>query len=170
MDFTELTNKRYSVRKFLPVPLTSGEIEAILAVGANAPTACNKQPQRIYVVKSPRALAAVRECTRCHFDAPVLFVVCYDEEACWKRDYDGQPYGAVDATIVLTQMMLKVTEMGLGSTFVAWFDPVKLRHALNLPDHLQPVGMLPVGHPSPDARPASFHTARRGIAAITTEI
>ena len=170
MDFTELTKKRYSVRKFTPQPLTSAEIEAILEVAADAPTACNNQPQRIYVAKSPEARAAVARSTSCHFNAPVLFVVCYDEDVCWHRQYDGQTYGAVDATIAMTQMMLKATELGLGSTFVGWFDPQILRDALKLPANLIPVGILPVGHPSPDGGPAPAHDTRRGIAAITTEL
>ena len=111
MDFTALTKERYSARKFTEQPLTSGEIDAILEVAADAPTACNKQPQRIYLIKSKPMLDAVATCSRCTFGAPVLFVVCFDKDVCWKREFDGQEYGTVDATIVLTQMMLKVTEL-----------------------------------------------------------
>ena len=168
MDFTTLTKERYSARKFTDKPLTSAEIDAILEVAADAPTACNKQPQRIYLIKSKAMLEAVGASTRCTFGAPVLFVVCYDKTVCWKREFDGQEYGAVDATIVLTQMMLKVTELGLGSTFVGWFDPAVLRKALNLPANIIPVGILPVGHPAPGAGPAPAHTERRGAAALTT--
>ncbi|MDD3154857.1 MAG: nitroreductase family protein [Victivallaceae bacterium] len=167
MDFTKLTQTRYSVRKFKPDAVPEEHIQAILEMAHNAPTACNKQPQRVFVMESEAGRAKIRRTTQCHFDAPLFFVVCYDRKESWHRDFDGQDYGMVDSTIVLTQMMLKIQEVGLGSCFVAWFDPAALRKELELPENVIPVGILPCGYPADDSRPVPQHSQKKKLSEIT---
>lgn len=168
--FLDLAAKRYSVRSFSPRPVTDEELQQILAAGASAPTACNRQPQRFYVAKSAQAMAAVRNATSCHFGAPLLIVVAYDSTISWHRDFDGKDYGEVDATIAITQMMLQIAQMGLGTTFVGWYDPKKLQQGLNLPANIHPVGILPIGHPADDDQPAPMHFIRQEISQFTQEL
>ena len=52
MSFMDLCQERYSVRRFDPRPVEDEKISQILEAGRIAPTACNYQPQRVYVVKS----------------------------------------------------------------------------------------------------------------------
>ena len=52
MTFFELAKARYSVRKFKKDMIEDAKLDAILEAGRVAPTACNNQPQKIYVVKS----------------------------------------------------------------------------------------------------------------------
>lgn len=163
MSLIELTKDRFSVRKFTAEPVSDGDLMTILGVAANAPTGCNLQPQHLYVVKSPEALEKVRKCTKCHFDAPMIIAVTYDEEASWQRPFDGKHYGEVDATIVATQMMLAIEELGLGTCMVAFFEPEKLQAALELPQGRVPLLLLPVGHPAPDAEPSPRHGDRKPL-------
>ena len=170
MDFTTLTLKRYSVRKFKNEAVTEAQMEAILEVARSAPTACNKQPQRIFVVFSKDGREKIKRSTECHFNAPMFFIICYDHTESWKRAFDGQDYGMVDSAIVMTQMMLKIHELGLGSCFVAWFDPQKLRNELKLPPELIPVGILPCGVPADDSAPLEMHSDKKTLQEITTFI
>ena len=55
MTFYELAKNRYSVRTFKPDPIEPEKLDKILQAGRIAPTACNYQPQRIYVAKSEGA-------------------------------------------------------------------------------------------------------------------
>ena len=55
MNFTELVKSRYSVRSFSEKKIENEKLEAILEAGRVAPTACNNQPQRIYVLNSAEA-------------------------------------------------------------------------------------------------------------------
>ena len=167
MNFTTLTLERYSVRNFKDEPVTEAQIENILEVARNAPTACNKQPQRIYVLFSKNGRDKIKRATECHFNAPVYFVVCYDKTESWKRAFDNQDYGMVDCAIVMTQMMLKIHEMGLGSCFVAWFDPQTLRDELELPPELVPVGILPCGVPADGSAPLNMHSDKKPLSDIT---
>ena len=52
MTFLDLVHERYSVRKFKSDMIEDAKLNAILEAGRVAPTACNMQPQKIYVVKS----------------------------------------------------------------------------------------------------------------------
>lgn len=166
----ELTNARFSVRKFKDEPVPEDLITEILEVAQNAPTACNKQPEIIYVVSSESGKAKVKASTQCHFNAPAFFVVCYDKALSWHRDYDGWDYGQVDCAIIMTQMMLRMTELGLGSCFVGWFNPAKLKEQFALSENLIPVGILPFGYPADDVEPRGMHFDNKSIDQISRRI
>ena len=146
MDFLELAKERYSVRKFSDKKVEREKLDAILEAGRCAPTAVNYQPQRVLVLESPEALEKLKGCTPYHFHAPLALLVCYDREASWKRSFDNCDMGAVDAAIVTTQMMLEAASLGLGTTWVGYFDPAEVRKAYELP--------------AADAAPAPFHEKR----------
>lgn len=161
MNFTELAAERYSVRKFTDKLVEKEQIEKILDAGRVAPTGCNYQPQRILVINSKESLEKLKDCTRCHFDAPCAMLVCFNKDECWTRPYDGNQSGIVDASIVTTHMMLKAWELGIGSTWVMHFNPAKMREAFGIPENIEPVALLVMGYPAPDAVPNERHTAYR---------
>ncbi len=163
MDFLTLAEERYSVRKFTDEPLSDEIIDKILKAGHVSPTACNYQPQRIMVIKSEEALTKLKDCTRCHFDAPCVMLICYNKDECWARKYDGEISGVVDASIVTTHMMLQAASLGIGTTWVMHFNPQKVIEAFNIPENIVPVALLPMGHPAPDAAPIEMHSTFRPI-------
>lgn len=160
MDLIELLKERYSVRQFSDKEVENEKLDLILEAGRLAPTAVNFQPQRILVIKSNEALEKLKECTRYHFNAPLAILVCYDNSISWKRAYDNKDMGEVDASIVTTQMMLEITNLGLGTTWVGHFDPSAVRSEFNLPENIIPVALLPVGYPAEDTAPNPRHFER----------
>ena len=56
MEFLELAKQRYSERSFSSAPIEEDKLYKILEAGRLAPTACNIQPQRFYVLNSKAAL------------------------------------------------------------------------------------------------------------------
>ncbi|MDR0376981.1 MAG: nitroreductase family protein [Spirochaetaceae bacterium] len=166
MNFDVLSVKRYSVRKFDPAPVEPEKLARILEAGRIAPTAANKQPQRILVVTQTEGLAKIDRSTPCRFGAPLVLVVCYDKNECAARQYDGEPSGWVDASIIATHMMLQAADIGIGSTWVMHFDPAVTREEFSLPENLVPVAMLVMGRPAPDAAPADRHTIRHPLEKI----
>ena len=164
MNFYDLAKDRYSVRKFRPEHLSKDEIDTILKAGMVAPTGCNFQAFRILVINGDESAPKLAGCTDSHFHAPAAMVVCYHKNECWyRKKYDGEPCGVLDATIVGTHLMLQAHEIGVGSTWVMSFDPSALRNAYNLPDELEPVVLLVMGHPAEDARPAPQHDLFRPV-------
>ena len=163
MDFLKLATERYSVRKFTDKPLEKEVIEKIIKAGHIAPTGCNYQPQKVLVINDNEALAKLKDCTRCHFDAPCAMLICYSKDECWTRPYDGSQSGIVDASIVTTHMMLEAWELGVGSTWVMHFNPFKMRETFEIPENIEPVALLVMGYPAPDASPNERHTVYRPI-------
>lgn len=160
MDFLELAKARYSVRKFSDKKVETQKIDLILEAGRVAPTACNFQPQRILVIDKETGLEKLKKCTPYHFDAPLAMLVCYDKNASWKRKYDDADGGQIDASIVTTHMMLEVTNLGLGTTWVGSFNPQAVREEFALPENIIPIAILPIGYPSDDCEPYSGHFQR----------
>lgn len=153
-----MIRKRYSVRKFEQRPVGQAALDAVLQAGLLAPTAKNLQPQRILVIRRQEDLEKLDRCTRCRFGAPCALLVCYDRDACWKRErYDGKPSGETDAAIVTTHMMLAAEALGIGTTWVMHFDPEAVRREFSVPEPCEPCALLVMGYPAPDAQPSAMH-------------
>jgi len=163
MGFLALAEQRYSVRKFATKQVEQVALERILRAGQVAPTACNKQPQMTYVLRSPRAMEKLRNCTTSHFNAPMALLICYDEEQSWKRGFDGQDSGWVDASIVATHMMLEAYAQGVGTTWVMHFDPALVRAEFALPEKQTPVAILVMGYPADDVQASPMHSRNKAM-------
>lgn len=161
MDFLTLAEERYSVRKFTDEPVKTEDLNKILHAGYVAPTACNRQPQRILVINSKEAVAKLKKCTKCHFNAPTALLICYDKNECWERTYDGKSSGDIDASIVTAHMMLEAHSIGVGTTWVMHFIPEAIREEFVLTENLNPTALLVMGYPAPDAEPFPGHSEFR---------
>lgn len=158
MEFSELAKSRFSCRKFKDTPVEQDKIDKILESALVAPTAVNKQPQRIFVLTDKSKLEKIKECTKYTFDAPLIFVVCTDKEKAYKRGYDGKNSAEIDASIVTTHMMLQAQELGLGTTWVMAFNHEKLMECFDIPDVLEVVALLPAGYPADDVTISPLHS------------
>ena len=171
MSFLELAKARYSVRSFQDRPIEEEHLNMILEAGRVAPTACNFQPQRIYVARSAEARAKLASVCRCTFGAPVILVVCYDRERDWKNKLmPGYESGETDAAIVCTHMMLQAFELGIGSCWVGYFNPKTVAETLGLPENVTVSALLPMGYPAEDAQPLPLHEQVREFADTITVI
>lgn len=166
MDFLKLASERYSVRKFEDKNLSQEEIDKILAAAHVAPTGCNYQPQRILVLNNKASVSKLKNCTKCHFDAPAAMVVCYCKDESWVRKYDGALSAPVDAAIVTTHMMLMAQTLGIGSCWVMHFDPAALKKEFNIPENTEPLAILVMGYPHPDSAPIAMHSSFRPLSDV----
>ena len=172
MDFLQLMEQRYSVRSYSGKPIEQEKLDKILQAGRLAPTAVNEQPQRIFVLRSPEALAKVRQVCRYALDAPVVLLVCYDKNISWKADKYGDDFdaGEMNATIVTTAMMLQASQLGIGSLWVRGYHTQDVIEAFNLPQNIVPVCMLDLGYPADDSKPSPKHFSRLPLADTVTEL
>ena len=79
----------------------------------------------------------------------------------WVRKLDQKSFVDVDASIVATQMMLAIHDLGLGTTWVGWFDNDKLMENFPEMQGYSVVALFPVGYPAEDSAPAPYHTTYR---------
>ncbi len=157
MDFEKLVHKRFSCRKFKDKTVEKEKVDLILKSALLAPTAVNKQPQRILVIDDKNILNNLKECTKYTFDAPLCFVICTDRELAYKRGYDGKSSADIDASIITTHMMLQASDIGLGTTWVMAFNPQKAVDILDIPSNLEVLALLPTGYPADDAPISPLH-------------
>lgn len=176
MDFLELTKQRYSERFFDSTRMVEQEkLDRILEAGRQAPTAANKQPQRLYILKSKEALQKAQSASFSSlYNAPVVVVVCYDLDSTWHNqsetllpDYNS---GEQDCAIVATQMMYAAEEIGVHTIWIRGFDAGVLQKALDLPANMIPAMMLPLGYPSANSTPSPMHFKRKPMEEIVTEL
>ena len=148
MDLFQVIETRYSVRGYRPDSIDDDTLAKVLEAARRAPTAANRQPFRIVVVSTQgRTEELARVYGRPWFSqAPlVLAFVAVPSEA-WRR-MDGKPYDEVDATIAMDHLVLAATALGLGTCWVAAFDPGAAREVLGLPDDVEPIAFTPLGYP-----------------------
>lgn len=153
MEFNELIRYRESVRSYDPErPVEDKILDRILDAGRIAPSASNRQPWKFVLVSSKEMLAKVKACyLRPWFqDAPhILVLVSYIKES-WIRAYDSYNSIEIDAAIAMDHMILAATNEGLGTCWIAAFNPDILKKALLLKDHEVVFAITPLGYPRSD--------------------
>jgi len=156
MDVLETIAARYSVRAYRDEPVAEELLQKVLEAARLAPTAANRQPFRLLVLHTRgREAEIARIYQRPWFtQAPlVLGMVAVPSEA-WKR-MDGKLYDEVDATIAMDHLILAAASLGLGTCWVAAFDPAAAREVLGLPSDVEPIAFTPLGYPADQPRTKS---------------
>ncbi len=160
MEFLELAKQRHSVRKFSPRPVERHKIAQIIEAARVAPTAANRQPVRIVVAETKEQRAKLSGAADT-YGAPLVFVACANETQAWHRPLDGKGTSDIDASIITDHMMMEATDLGLGSVWICWFDPAKVREAFSLPADLEPVNILAVGYSDQSPANPNRHAEQR---------
>lgn len=163
MDFLELAKNRFSVLDYTQQKVNKELIDKILDAGLAAPTACNKQPQKILIIDDEEGRSKLYRVIPGNYDVPLAFLICYDRNESWIRPMDGKCSGEIDASIVATHMMLEITDLGLGSIWVMSWNPDKMKLEFNLPDNIEPVALLVAGHKAENARPKKGHLQSKNL-------
>jgi nitroreductase len=153
MSFFELIGKRYSVRAYKSHAVEEDKLQQVLEAARLAPTAANRQPFRLIVISTAGREAELQSVY--HRDwftqAPLIVCICAVPDEGWVR-MDGKPYTDVDATIAMDHLILAATELGLGTCWIAAFDPSAARRVLGLPNGVEPVAFTPLGYPADEPR------------------
>jgi len=157
MKLDEIIQLRRSVRKFKDQSVDKEFIDEIIESARLAPSAVNFQPWKFYICRSEEAKKIVRQSyPREWFNsAPLYILACGDHQQSWKRSCDGKDHLDIDIAIAVEHMVLKITELGLGTCWVCNFNPQTVKEGLQLIENEEPIVLLPVGYPenvNPDPR------------------
>ena len=163
--------RQRACRSFRPDPVDDEFVEAMLEAATRAPSAQNLQPWEFVVVRDRSTRAALWDlaarlwegggrdasvtdtAAAVHADvdqaltggyagAPVTIVVAVDRYRCPPASAESSVFPAVQ------NLLLAATALGLGSalTTIATFAADDLRSLVGLPDHVDPVAVVPIGH------------------------
>ncbi len=154
MDFNELVRTRFSVRAYKADPVEEDKLAQVLEAARLAPTAANIQPFQIVVIHTAGRQAELRRIYgRPWFvQAPLLIAAAGLPGQAWVRR-DGKNYCDVDVAIAMDHLILAAADLGLGTCWVAAFDPRAAREVLCLPPEVEPVAFTPLGYPADPPRP-----------------
>lgn len=173
MDFDDIIEHRISVRSFDPTPVKNKELLAIVEAARLAPSACNSQTWRFVAITDRKIIRKIcDEAMRPVIpnkwlkQVPLLIVGCSKLDVISNRigtQVTGIEYYQIDLGIAMEHMVLKATELGLGTCWIGWFNENKIKEILDIPRKIKVSAMLAVGYPK--HRPAKKRN-RKPIAKI----
>lgn len=154
MEFTELIQKRYSVRAYKPDPVEEDKLQGVLEAARLAPTAANRQSFQIIVIHTAGREADLKRIYHRGWfvQAPLVICACGIPAQNWVRR-DGKNYNDVDVAIAMDHLILAAADAGLGTCWIAAFDPAAAREVLGLPDGVEPIAFTPLGYPADQPGP-----------------
>jgi nitroreductase len=162
-DFLKLAESRFSIRQFLNKPVEQEKIDALLRVAQIAPTAENKQPQKIYIITKEEDRKKLKTVSKYTFNAPMYFIVCCDKNKAWKQKNEDYISTEIDGSIVTTHIILEAFDLGLGSVVVRNFETENLKKLFNIPENMVPISLLPIGYPKEGVKPSKLHFTKNDI-------
>lgn len=156
----DAVKSRCSIRKFGSTDISEENVNAILEVGFSAPSAGNRQPWRVVVVRNKNTKAALAEAAlnqKFLAQAPVVLVVCaVPEESAERYGERGKTLYVLQDTAALTQNLLLASHMkGYGACWIGAFDESLAAKAIDVPEGMRPVVIIPIGFidgPVPERR------------------
>lgn len=184
MEFKDVVRRRRMVRNYTEEPVAPDALQRILDAALRSPSAGFSQGQAFVVVTDGTLRRRIADLAdepayvADGFDpwisrAPVHVVVCVSE-VIYRRRYrepdkspDGAehewpiPYWWVDAGASMMLLLLAAVDEGLAAGFLGSHALDDLSATLGIPDDMQPIGIVTIGHPAPDRRSGSLARARR---------
>jgi nitroreductase len=165
MNLDSIIRGRRSVRKYQSRDIPDPVIADLLDLARYAPSSMNGQPWYFIIVRDDRAKGrlvkiknkycpAEKSMYKADFvqDAPVVIVVCVDHERSFNREVEN-------AVLATANILLGAYEKGLGSVYMSAYkrdDPEvaeEIRRALDIPDGVDPITMIPLGYPDETPEP-----------------
>ena len=162
-SFSELARQRFSQRAYDPSrPIPKQLLEEILETAHFAPSAANKQPWEIVVIQTPDMLDRIHAAyTRDWFlAAPCVIALKGKTSQAWVRAYDGFNALETDLAILMDHLTLAAADLGLGTCWIAHFEPTVLAEALSLTSDERVVAISPLGWAPSDFKPPTQKTRK----------
>ena len=164
MDVQEAIAARHSVRKFSPEPVSADAVREIIKAARLAPSGCNAQPWKFYAVTGRTMREKLKAAKAFQqdfvYDAPAIIVCCglpdsysgrhggeyqiregsVPEDSRARAEMFSVVEGKAvlrtvrDVSIAAAFMVLRATELGLGTCFIGLINEAVLHQVLGIPD------------------------------------
>lgn len=147
---------RTGIRAYQDKPVEDEKLELLLKAGMAAPSGLNTQSWGFVVVKKKELLQALADSlpnARMLANAPVAIVACGDMTT--TPPIEG--YWAQDVSAATENILLAAHGLGLGAVWTGVYlrpDRTRaVRNVLNMPEHLVPLSVIPIGYPAENPVP-----------------
>ncbi len=152
MTVLDAIKSRRSIRDYEHKEVPETVMESLMDALWWAPSAGNLQSRRFYFVVNPgvrNKLARAALNQNFIARAPLVVVACLDRRIATRYGDRGvNLYAIQDVSANIMNMMLVAQELGLGTVWVGAFNEFEVFETLEMPDHLRPITLVPVGYPS----------------------
>jgi len=158
MNFLELAELRFSVRKYRNTPVEREKILRCVEAARLAPSACNSQPWHFVIVDTAEETAALAEKTtlplsrlnRFTGQAPVIIALVAEKPALSAKIggmIKNKPYYLLDIGMAAEHFCLQAAEEGLGTCMLGWFNEKAVKQFLSVPATKSIPLLITLGYP-----------------------
>ncbi len=156
MNCLDAIMTRRSIRTYTDQAVTEEQTDTILRAAMAAPSAGNQQSWRFIVVTEADQRSELSKTTpyaKMLADAPLGIVVCGDT-----RTEKHPGYWVQDCSAAIENALVAANSLGLGAVWLG-VHPIaeradNVRKVLGLPEGVEPLAMLAIGHPA-ETKPAA---------------
>lgn len=164
MSIIEIIKKRRSIRSYQNKKIPDNLIRKLIDAARFAPSGYNAQPQKYLIIKDGKKKQELKdnEVFKQEFvyRAPVIIVCCGDPQAYLKEklepDFDDsyEIQAVRDVAIAAQNLVLRATELELGTCYIGWVHKNRLKKALKIPNNYVIPFVITLGYPAkkPTAR------------------
>lgn len=151
-SFNEFCHSRHSIRQFDERNIADEDLTECIGLAQKAPTACNRQMNRVYFVKSEEGRKLLLNLglgfSGFSLDTVNLFVVTYDLAAF--NFYGERSQGYFNAGLFVMNLIYAFHHKGIGSCCLQWGKPNKLekevKRKLGIPQNEKIAVVLGAGY------------------------
>jgi nitroreductase len=158
-SFMEVIEGRRSVRKYEDRQVPSETLNQVLEAVRWSPSWANTQCWEIVIVRDPALRKKLQEALppagnpalKSIVTAPVLLALCGKQKVSgYYNDQVTTKFGdwfMFDLGIAAQTLCLAADHLGLGTVIVGLFDHEEAAKALNVPEDIEVVALIPMGYP-----------------------
>jgi nitroreductase len=154
MELKKVISSRQSIRVFKDKQISDEIIYKIIDAARKAPSGNNSQPSRYFIVKDQKTKDKLKEIGAIHdtwaYKAPVIIICCSEPK--YKKFVEGwdspdEIRALRDVSIASSYLVLRARDLGLGSCYLGWIKPDKIKKVLKIPkDYVIPF-VIALGYP-----------------------
>lgn len=148
---------RTSIRAYSDKDVEKNKVETMLRAAMAAPSAMNKQPWNFVVVDEPAKLKELADSlpyAKMLSQAKLAIVVCGNMQKAIEGN--GRNFWIQDASAASENLLLAAHALGLGAVWTGVYPTERVEPVstvLNLPSHIVPLNVIPIGYPAEDPQP-----------------
>lgn len=173
MEVKSAIENRRSIRKYQEKEVPDALIAELIEAARLAPSAWNAQPAKFVIIKSKEIKEKLKKEKAFKqgfvYEAPVIIACCGNPEVYPKERLEttysnpaeiaGEVGAVRDVSIAAQNLVLRATELGLGTCYVGLVAREKAKEILGIPKNYVLPFILPLGYPAenPSSTPRKNH-------------
>jgi nitroreductase len=178
MTLKNIIEKRRSVRKFKDEKVPDDLVKELIDAARMSPSACNAQPWRFVIIQKDedKELLKKNDIFKQTFvyEAP-LIIICLGDPSVFPRkelekhygSFDEEIFGEIgairDVTIGAQSLVLRATDLGLGTYYIGLVERKKLKEILGIPESYVLPFVIIAGYPDESPKASSRKSVKEII-------